>query len=231
MPTLNSTLSVILPAHDEESSIETQVVRCVSVVGKLFRDFDVLVVNDGSSDETGKLVEALSRSDSRIKLITHTVNRGYGAALRSGFAAATGQWIFFTDSDGQFDIEEMAAFTPLLEVADIVAGYRLRRMDNLYRRVMGYLYSFIMDLFFATGVKDINCAFKFIRAEILEEFSLESDGALINTEIIALARLKNRRIIQKGVNHYPRRYGKQSGGSAKVILKATQEFLRLYRRL
>lgn len=228
---IKKSISVILPAHNEAANIEPVIAKCVSICSKLFNDFEVLAVDDGSADGTGALVEKIAEKDRRVRLVTHPVNRGYGAALRSGFAAATKQWVFFTDSDGQFDPAEVADFVPLLDKADIVAGYRLKRQDNFYRRMMGWLYTFLVDLFFGTGVKDINCAFKFIRADFLKGFLLSSEGALINAEIISLARRQKLNIVQKGVHHYPRRSGKQSGGSARVISKALKEYVELYRRL
>lgn len=227
----NRSVSVVLPAHNEAVNIASVISKCVSVCSKLFSDFEVLAVDDGSSDGTDALVLEISRKDPRIKLVTHPANRGYGAAIRSGFAASGKEWIFFTDSDGQFDPSEMVDFLPLLDKADIVAGYRLKRRDNFYRRLMGRLYTYLVDLLFGTGVKDINCAFKFIRADILKGMTLKSEGALINAEIISLARRQNLAIVQKGVHHYPRLSGKQSGGTTRVILRALKEYANLFIRL
>ncbi len=224
-------ISVVLPAHNEAPNIEAVVGRCVSVCSELFSDFEALVVDDGSTDGTGAIVEAIARDNPRVKLISHPVNLGYGAALRSGFEAASYQWTFFTDSDGQFDLGEMADFVPLLAEADIVAGYRISRQDNLYRRFLGWTYTTVMNLFFGVKVRDVNCAFKFIRSDLLKSFTLLSEGALINAEMLAIARRKKLRIVEKGVHHYPRPAGEQSGGSARVISRAIKEFANLYLRL
>jgi glycosyltransferase involved in cell wall biosynthesis len=225
------TVSVILPAHNEEPNIRRVVECCREVCRKLFSDHEIIVVDDGSADNTAQAVKDISTSDPKIKLAQHPKNRGYGAALRSGFNASKMDWIFFMDADGQFNPEEMTIMLPYLDDYDMIAGYRIRRSDSAYRRFLGWLFSRSVDLFFGAGLKDVDCAFKFIRGKLLRALTLTTEGALINTEILYQARQKKWRIMEVGVHHYPRMAGEQSGGSSRVITKAIVEYWRLFVRL
>jgi len=227
----NISVSVILPAYNEEPNIRRTVERCVEACGNLFSEFEIIVVDDGSIDNTAKIVKELGAANKRVNLIQHPGNLGYGAALRSGFKSSGMDWIFFMDSDGQFDPMEMSAMVPHLGDYDIVAGYRINRSDNAYRRFLGWTFSRLMNTFFGTGLRDIDCAFKFLRGNLLRELSLTSEASLINTEILYHARRGKWRVKEMGVHHYPRVAGEQSGGSLRVISKSMLENWRLFVRL
>jgi glycosyltransferase involved in cell wall biosynthesis len=163
--------------------------------------------------------------------VHHPQNRGYGAALTSGFARATGDYIMFMDSDRQFDIADLTFLEPFIGRYDIVAGYRLNRRDARYRIIYAELFKLAMRTLFGIKLRDIDCAFKVFRADLLKSADLESPGALINSEILAKAEREGATWVEIGVNHYPRPSGESSGGSPKVIVRAMKETLLLWLRM
>jgi glycosyltransferase involved in cell wall biosynthesis len=224
-------LSLVLPAHNEEPNIRTVVEEAAQVLPTAFTDYEVIVVNDGSKDRTLEIAQALTSENSHVRVVNHPVNQGYGAALTSGFNAATGDYIMFMDSDRQFDINDIHGLTPFVAEYDIVAGYRIKRNDPAHRLLNAKIFGLAVTLLFNLGVRDIDCAFKIMRADVLKGINLQSPGALINTEILAKAKAQGRSIYQVGVNHYPRLEGEQSGASLKVVMRAFFEILRLWWRM
>jgi len=164
-------------------------------------------------------------------VVHHQRNLGYGAALRSGFGAATKELVFYTDGDGQFDITEMPPLIDLIKEYDIVSCYRINRRDNLIRKINGWGWSRLTSLLFGLKIRDVDCAFKLYKREIFDNIELSSKGALIDTEVLARAVRKGYRITQRGVHHYPRTAGSQTGANIKVILRAFGELFKLYRRI
>lgn len=228
---LDHTLSLVLPAHNEAENIEAVVARASEVLPKVTRDHEIIVVNDGSHDATGEIVDRLVAADARVRVVHHEVNRGYGAALTSGFRAANGDSIMFMDADRQFDIADINALLPYVPYYDIVAGYRIQRRDPFYRRLYGKLFGFCVSLMFGIRMRDTDCAFKIYRADLLHEMPLTSPGALINTEMLARSKRRGATIVQVGVHHYPRAAGESSGGSPRVVIRALGETARLWLRL
>jgi glycosyltransferase involved in cell wall biosynthesis len=163
--------------------------------------------------------------------VHHRTNLGYGAALQSGFKAATKELVFYTDGDGQFDLNELPLLLPLIRQYDIVAGYRINRQDNLIRRINGWCWTKLVCLLFGMKVRDIDCAFKLYKREIFDNIELSSTGALISAEILARAVRRGYSLTQKGVHHYPRTAGKQTGANLRVIFRAFKELFNLRRRI
>jgi glycosyltransferase involved in cell wall biosynthesis len=230
LPTDHS-LSLVLPAHNEEGNLEWVVREALAALPHAFRTSEIIIVDDGSTDETPTIAARLSAEHLRVRAIRHPQNRGYGAALRTGFAAARGDRIMFMDADRQFNIREVTRLAPLCNRYDIVAGYRLKRRDPLRRVALGAAFNLLVRLLFGVHVRDIDCGFKIFRADLLRALDLQAPGALINTEILALAQRQHATLIEVGVNHYPRPVGEQSGGSPRVVLRALGETLRLWQRL
>jgi glycosyltransferase involved in cell wall biosynthesis len=224
-------ISLVLPAHNEEPNIRTVVEEAAQVLPTAFTDYEIVVVNDGSKDNTLEIAQALAEENPHVRVVNHPVNRGYGAAVTSGFNAATGDFIMFMDSDRQFDINDVHLLTPYVPDYDIVAGYRIKRNDPAHRLLNAKLFGTAVKLLFDIKVRDIDCAFKIMRGEVLRGINLESPGALINTEILAKANVQGRSLTQVGVNHYPRLEGEQSGASVKVVLRAFWEMIRLWWRM
>ncbi|MEO8288106.1 MAG: glycosyltransferase family 2 protein [Chloroflexota bacterium] len=224
-------LSLVLPAHNEEPNIRAVVEEASRVLPAAFTDYEVIVVNDGSKDRTLEIAQALAAENSHVHIVNHSVNQGYGAAVTSGFNAATGDYIMFMDSDRQFDINDIHRLTPFVGEYDIVAGYRIKRNDPAHRLLNAKIFGFAVTLLFNLGVRDIDCAFKIMRADVLKGINLQSPGALINTEILSKARAQGATLTQVGVNHYPRLEGEQSGASLKVVIRAFFEIIRLWWRM
>ena len=224
-------ISVFFPCYNEQENVGRTAAKAIMVLEKLNADFEVIIVDDGSSDDTGPIAAELADKDDRVKVVHHPRNLGYGAALQSGFEAATKELVFYTDGDGQFDITEMPSLLELMAQHDIVSAYRLNRQDSVIRRINGWCWTKLVCLLFGLKVRDIDCAFKLYKREIFDNIELSSTGALIDTEILARAARKGYRITQKGVHHYPRTAGEQSGANPAVILRAFKELFALQRRI
>lgn len=224
-------LSVFFPCYNEQDNITRVVQQALGVLDGLGGDYEILIVNDGSSDNTGQLADALAAENKNIKAIHHPKNRGYGAALQSGFRAATKALVFYTDGDGQFDMKEMPPLLDLIKKCDIVSAYRLDRQDSLMRRINGWCWTKLVCLLFGMHLRDIDCAFKLYRREVVADMPMLSTGALIDAEILARATRQGCRICQTGVHHFACTSGGQTGASIPVILRAFKELFQLRTRI
>ena len=224
-------ISVFLPCYNEQDNIGRTVEQALDVLKKLNADFEVIIVDDGSSDETAQIADKIAEQNNAVKVVHHPANLGYGAALQSGFKAATKKLVFYTDGDGQFDINELPPLLPLMKQYDIVSCYRLNRKDSFIRKINGWCWTKLVCLLFGMKLRDIDCAFKLYKREIFDNIRLLSTGALIDTEILARALRKGYRITQKGVHHYPRTAGSQTGANAKVVFRAFKELFKLYHQI
>ncbi len=220
-------ISVFFPCYNEQDNLVRVVQQALSVLENFKADFEIIIVDDGSCDSTGRIADELASQNDRVKVVHHRTNLGYGAALQSGFKSATKELVFYTDGDGQFDINEMPPLLGLMEHYDIVSCYRLNRQDNLIRKINGWCWTKLVCLLFGIKVRDIDCAFKLYKREIFDNIKVVSTGALIDAEILARAVRKGYRITQKGIHHYPRTAGSQTGANFRVILRAFKELLRL----
>ena len=224
-------ITAFFPCYNEQDNVTRVVEQAIQVLDGAGVDYEVIIVNDGSSDETGPVADRLAADHECVRVIHHPRNLGYGAALQSGFRAATKELVFYTDGDGQFDIAEMPALLPLMREYDIVSCYRLNRQDNVVRKINGWLWTKVTGLVFSLRLRDIDCAFKLYKRAIFDQITMESTGALIDTEILARAAGRGYRITQRPVHHYPRTAGQQTGANLKVILRAFKELLALRRKI
>ena len=230
-PQTSVSISVFFPCYNEQGNVTRTVQNALDVLENLKADFEVIIVDDGSRDDTAKIADEIAAQNSRIKVVRHPVNLGYGAALQSGFKAAKKELVFYTDGDGQFDIKEMPPLLPLMEKFDIVSCYRLNRQDPLLRKLNGWAWTKLACFVFGMKIRDIDCAFKLFKTKIFENMVLSSTGALIDAEILARAVRKGCPVTQKGVHHYPRTDGTQTGANLKVILRAFKELFKLRRKI
>ncbi|MGH2500434.1 MAG: glycosyltransferase family 2 protein [Candidatus Limnocylindria bacterium] len=234
MPQRLAGLTFFIPVYDEEEHVEAMAEAALAVLPRFTDDLEIVIVDDGSRDRTPALADALAARHREIRVIHHRPNRGYGAALRSGFAAATKPFVFYTDGDRQFDLADLGRLVAALEGADVVAGYRERRRDPLRRLVIAAVYNRLIRLLFAGGWRDVDCAFKLFRREVFERVPLSrvrSDGALFSPELLITLRAAGVRIREVGVPHYPRTAGAPKGAQPRVILRAIRDLLLLRWRL
>lgn len=230
-----SEISVFFPTYNEEKNIENTVLKAKKILNKLFKTWEIIVVNDGSSDDTKKIVSDLSREEPRIKLINHKSNRGYGAAFKSGLYNAKYNWIAFTDSDGQFDFSEISEFVArqFETNADLVIGYYKKRKVSKFKIITSKMWEFAVFIFFGLSVKDIDCGFKLISKKVIDKIPpLESErGAFISSEFLIKCQKAGFKIVEVAVTHYPRLQGKGTGRDIKVIIKSFIDLFKLWRKL
>jgi glycosyltransferase involved in cell wall biosynthesis len=228
---LSVSISVFFPCYNEQDNVARTVQQALTILENIRADYEIIIVNDGSSDATARIADEIAEQNSKVKVVHHPTNLGYGAALQSGFKAATKELVFYTDGDGQFDISEMPPLLPLINEFDIVSCYRLNRQDPVVRRINAWCWTKLVCLLFDMRIRDIDCAFKLYKRQIFDNIELSSTGALIDAEVLARATRRGYSITQKGVHHYPRTAGEQTGANLKVILHAFRELFKLYRRI
>lgn len=191
-----------------------------------------MVIDDGSVDGTARVVKELIKKNPRIRLIAHEINKGYGAALKSGLYSAKYDLIAYNDGDGQFSFDEIKNFLPLIKECDLVIGYRSKRQDPFIRRLNGKTFNLVVDLLFGLTLRDVDCAFKLIKKKVIETIpSLISNGAMVSTELLYKSQKEGFKICEIPVTHYPRLKGKPTGGSWRVIFRAMGELLKLRLKL
>jgi len=207
--------------------VETAVLEAIAAAKLVSHRYEVIVVDDGSSDETARKVGRLVAANRSVRLVVHPINRGYGGALRTGIDAARMPWVLLTDSDLQFDLTEIESFLPFAGSSDLIVGYRIDRKDPIARRANAKAWNWLVRLMFALPVRDVDCAFKLIRRDLLSQLELLSSGAMISAELIARSTQAGARLTELGVHHRPRLAGEQSGASPRVIVRAFRELFRL----
>ncbi len=224
-------LTIFFPCFNEEANVERAARAALKAAQNLTDDYEVIIVNDGSRDKTGEIADRLAREDAHIRVIHHPQNKGYGAALQSGYRGAAKDTIFYTDGDLQFDLMEISRLWPLIAEYDVVTGYRLKRNDPFIRKLNSFCWTTLTKALFRLPVRDVNCAFKLFRREVIANIELASAGALIDAEVFARAKKAGYRITEVGVHHYPRQFGSQTGANPLVILRAFKELFKLWWKL
>jgi glycosyltransferase involved in cell wall biosynthesis len=230
-----SSLSIVLPAYNEEANAADAVEEVSDVARQLSIEYEIILVNDGSADRTGEIGRELAGRVPSFRLVEHYPNRGYGGALKAGFAAASKELVSFVPADRQFVFAEIGRFLARMGEADIVCGYRADRQDNALRKFNAWGWNTLVRLLFGRLCRDIDCGFKLFRREVLAHVTLISDGAMIDTEFLAGAKARGFRITEVPVTHLPRMAGEAKGANLKVIARALRDLvgfrLRLSREL
>lgn len=226
-------LSYFFPAHNEAANLQGLVEEALATLPGLADKFEILIVDDGSKDATPALADELAAAHPPVRAVHHPVNLGYGAALRSGFAAARFDHLAFTDGDRQFKVADLGRLIERLQAgtADAVVGYRIKRADPLVRTIYARLYRLANRIFFGLTVRDVDCACKLFQRSALEGVSVESGGAFFSAELLIKLRARGRRIDEVGVPHYPRTAGSPTGARPQVVLRAVRDFWALRLRL
>jgi glycosyltransferase involved in cell wall biosynthesis len=224
-------LSVFLPCHNEEGNVQRVVEALESELPKVSVQYEIVVVDDGSRDRTGEIADRLTAVNPNVKVVRHTINRGYGAAVISGIRACTQPWAVLCDGDGQFEPSDIGRLVTKVPDYDVVVGRRAHRADPLMRRVNGKAWTVLMRLFLGIRISDIDCGLKLFRRDLLEGIDLQAKGAMISAELMVYLAGRGANTCEVDVRHLPRLAGKQTGASIKVILRAFKELLLLYGRL
>jgi glycosyltransferase involved in cell wall biosynthesis len=226
-------ISVFFPAYNEEANLENTVLKAREVLEGIAREWEIIIVNDGSKDKTLEIAERLQKEDSRIKVIDHKENEGYGETLKSGFYSAKYPLIATTDSDGQFDFAEIEKLLEKIDDSDIVIGYRLDRKDSLVRKFYGWGWTLLANVLLGINVKDVDCSFKLVKKSVIDKIPKlkSSRGGMISPELLAKAKKCGFKISEVGVHHFPRAVGHQTGADVKVILKSFSDLFNLWREL
>lgn len=224
-------LSVVLPAYNEEQNVGPMVDRALEVLPAMAEEYEVLLVDDGSSDRTAEVgTDLVHQHHPRVRLLRHTRNLGYGAAIRTGFEHASHDLVFYSDSDRQFDLGELEYFLPLAADNDVVIGFRVYRYDSVLRSIVSWTYNRIVHVLFRVRVRDVDCAFKLFRREVLDKVTIECDNFFVDTELVVKARKWNFRIVEKGVRHYPRIAGETTVQPSDVR-RTLKEIVRMWRSI
>ncbi|MBI4058861.1 glycosyltransferase [Candidatus Microgenomates bacterium] len=224
------TLSVFFPAYNEEANIEKTVSDALKVLqGLNLEEFEVIVVNDGSKDDTAKIVKKLENADKHIRLVNHQVNKGYGEALKTGFKNAKYEWVAFADSDGQFNFSEIAKFLERSDEADFILGYRIKRADPLVRRIGNLIWTIMARFLVGLSARDYSCGFKLIKKEAFEKvLPLEAGEKVTQIEMLVKAKRVGFRFAEVGVHHYRRKFGTQTGADLKVVVKSYLDLVKFW---
>jgi glycosyltransferase involved in cell wall biosynthesis len=231
LPTRLPSLSAFFPAFNEERNVPLMVERLTAVLPRVADDYEIIVVDDGSADRTGAVADELAAADPHVRAVHHPVNRGYGGALKSGFAASRKAYVFFTDGDGQFDVAELERLTPFVPDYDVVVGYRLDRAEGGLRKLNAGLWNLLVHRLFRIPARDVDCAFKLFKREVFDVVRVEAEGAMISTEILARTVRAGFRVHEVGVHHFERQHGKPTGANPLVIARAFYELFKLRRRI
>jgi glycosyltransferase involved in cell wall biosynthesis len=228
-------LSYFFPAHNEEANLEGLVAEALATLPTLAETFEIIVVNDGSSDATGRIADDLTAANPGVvRAVHHHVNQGYGAALRSGFRAAQHEHVAFTDGDRQFQVADLGRLIERLaapDQPDVVVGFRIKRADPLVRTVYARLYRLANRILFGLRVRDVDCACKLFRRAALEGVSVESGGAFFSAELLIKLQAAGRSVAEVGVPHYARTAGSPTGAKPAVVFRAVRDFWLLRLRM
>jgi len=228
-------ISVFFPAYNEEKNVKKTVLDAKAVLLEIASKWEIIIIDDGSKDKTAEISDRLAKADKRIKVIHHKPNRGYGGALKSGYQSAKYRWVAFADSDGQFDFSEIKLFIQKQKEtqADLILGIRANRADPFVRKLFTLVWSKILPrVLLGLKVTDYSCGFKLIKKEVYEKIQpLVGEEKVTQIEMLVKAQRKGFKFAEVKVNHYPRKFGHQTGADLKVILRSLRDLLKLWWQL
>jgi glycosyltransferase involved in cell wall biosynthesis len=224
-------IAAALPAYNEEENVGPMIEALDPVLASITDDYEIVIVDDGSKDHTAERVLEMQKRYPRVRLVQHPVNQGFGAAVFTAFTSAAKEWVFYTDSDRQFKLEELHKLIPLTEGADLIAGHRVHRADPFLRRVYAFGWWSLCTLLFGYTVRDIDCAFKLFRREIMDHIHVDSRGATFSIEFLARAKRAGYRFAEVPVSHLPRLAGHPTGARISVITRAFRELVQFRLKL
>lgn len=227
-----SSLSIFFPTYNDAKILSYLISKADRVASLIADDYEILIINDGSKDDTKETLMPLEKVYPKLRILNHNYNRGYGAALISGFKNSRYEWVFYTDGDGQYDPSEIIKLTEKISVhVDVVNGYKIKRGDNIIRRFIGYINNTILHIVFPLPISDIDCDFRLIRKSELKKFDLKSTSGTICTELIMRLKLVGARFEEIGVSHYSRPFGKSQFFTFTNIFRTVRDNIRLYKEI
>jgi glycosyltransferase involved in cell wall biosynthesis len=229
---LRTSITAFFPAFNDEATIARVVRDTVAVLPTLADDWEVLVVDDGSTDGTPAILDDLVREQSRLRVIRHPGNRGYGAALATGFGQARKDLVFYTDGDAQYDVRELTRLTPLMTAGvAVVNGYKLRRADALHRVVIGAIYRHVARVLFRLPIRDVDCDFRLLRRDAIQRIRLDSSSGAVCAEMIYKLRRDGCRFAEVAVHHYPRPHGRSQFFTWRRVIRSAVDVFTLWATL
>ncbi len=227
-----SSISAFFPAYNDGGTIPSMVLTALLALRQVTDDYEVIVVNDGSADYTARVLDELASRYPELRVIHHPKNRGYGGALRSGFAAATKEWVFYTDGDAQYNPFEMVNLVDALtDGVDVVNGYKIARNDPLARKIIGRLYHYFVKYAFGFKLRDVDCDFRLIRRALFDAVSLESDSGTICLEMVKKFQDAGYVFAEVPVYHYHRQYGRSQFFNGRRLLRTARQLSALWWKL
>ncbi len=232
MPTTRSSISAFFPAYNDGGTIASMVLSAMLVLEELTDDYEITVVDDGSSDHTPQILDRLAADYDRVRVIHHPQNRGYGGALRTGFASATKDYIFYTDGDAQYDVRDLRKLYPLLgEGIDMAQGYKISRNDPWYRKLIGRMYHNMVKMAFGLKLRDVDCDFRLIRRGVFDQVHLTRDSGVICVEMMKKIQDQGFVIKEGPVSHYHRAYGKSQFFNIGRVWRVGVDLINLWKEL
>lgn len=232
MPRSKPSISIFFPCYNDSNTIGGLVKDAFDILAKIAKDYEVIVVNDGSQDKSGKILKELSNKYKHLKVVTHKKNRGYGGALRSGFTKASKDLVFYTDGDGQYDVKEMAILLKLMTIdVNFINGIKMRRGDVQHRIFFGNLHRFVNRWLFWLPIYDVDCDFRLIRRDIIKKIKLQSNSGSICIELTKKAERAGAIFRQVSVHHYDRKYGQSQFFKPSKIIRTYLDIATLWFRL
>lgn len=219
-------LSVFFPAYYDEKNIDKVVCKAVEVLEDLqLKDYEITIIEDGSPDRTGEVADKLAARFPKVRVIHHEVNKGYGATLWEGFTSARFEYVFYTDGDNQFDLEELRKFVALIPFGDMVVGYRKKKQYSPYRKFTSFVYNYVLRFYFDIDFIDIDCAFKIIKTDLFKKIKVNTKDAFIDAEIMIRASLLGYSFTELGVKHLPRVDGVSTAARPSIIFRTIAEII------
>ncbi len=225
-------ISAFFPCYNDGGTIASMVALTDLTLKGLTNDYEILVVDDGSSDHSRAILEELEKKYDRLKVIYHEENKGYGGALKAGFYSATKEFLFYTDGDFQYDVSEITKLLPeMKDNIDIVNGYKVGRADRFYRKIIGRTYHWIMKLMFGFKIRDVDCDFRLIRRSVFDKIRLEYNTGVICVEMVKKMQDAGFQFAEVPVSHYFRAYGKSQFFNFNRIFNTGRDILKLWWKL
>lgn len=224
-------ISLFFPVYRDEATVSRVTAKAVALLSKVAAEYEVIIVNDGSPDNAGRIAEELARAEPHVRVIHHPRNLGYGAALRTGFEAAKYEWIAFTDGDDEYEVADLQKLLRLRDYYDLVITFRYAKRYSGVRIFISYVYNKVLRFLFQTPYRDISCGLRLIRKHVVDELQLIATSPFIGAEIAIRTMLKGYRVGEVGIQTFPREFGKGASTSFKNILATIKDMLKVYRQV